>query len=178
MMLRNPVRGYSLAFVLVLALTANSLLSPADGIAGIDKGAHINVAAMHFYSGETPPVHIEGEDEAALLLALRNKAQLIFMSRTTSIKDGDVLSISSDVLRDGVSLEDFGVDCEILVHTDGEKVKVGGKFDALSYDVVHNKEIDGRIVFAGVHVKRDWTLVGYDAKSGVALYVDEEIGVE
>ena len=163
-----------------LGIIAGELtLAPAEGIAGIGKAAHVNVAIFHVYSGNKPPAEIQQPDEAGLLTALKGKAQILALTHTTGVKNNDVLDIQADVLREGKSLEDFGVDCQLILDVkDDEHVKIGGKCETLVWDIANAKQVASNVFIKPTQVGKDWTLIAWDAKEHVAVYVDEEIGAE
>ncbi|WP_287962923.1 hypothetical protein [Alcanivorax sp.] len=164
----------------VVGLLAGEVaMAPAEGIAGIGKAAHVNVAIFHVYSGDKPPAEIQQPDEAGLLTALKGEAQILALTHTTGVKDNDVLDIQADVLREGQSLEDFGVDCQLILDVpDGEHVKIGGKCQTLVWDIVNARQVKSDMLIKPTLVGKDWTLIAWDAKEHVAIYVNEEMGAE
>ncbi len=168
-----------LGLALALAAGADLTLAPADGIAGVGKAAHMNVAVFHVWSGKQPAPEIKG-DEVDLLTAWKGSAQMLGFLHTTGMKDGDVVMLQGDVMRgDGASSEDFGVDCELIVHVkNGEKVTIAGKCDVLVWDVANKRQVKQKMILKPTEVGDDWTLVGWDKKEHIAIYVNEEIGAE
>jgi len=71
------------------------------------------------------------------------------------------------------------VDCQIIIHTkNGEDVSVAGKCEVEVFDIVHGKQISTKLLIRPQQVKRHWTLVGWDSKGRIAIYVNEHIGAE
>ncbi len=169
------------ALLLAGAVIAGGELSllPAEGIAGIGKAAHADLAIFHVHTGGKPPAEINAEDEIGLLTALKGKAQILALTHTTGLKEGDVIDVQSDVLREGEGVEDFGVDCELIVHVkNGEQVSMGGRCEVFVYDLVNKKEVEFKLIIRPTDIGRHWTLIGWDEKDHVAIYADEEIGAE
>jgi len=152
----------------------------AGDITGGAKAPHVNIAAFHKLHGQegfTFPEHIEDHN---ILHALDGKAQFIFMNHTAGLKDGDVITVSNDVLReDAGRFEDFGVDCQITVHVKGRDVSLAGMCEFLMIDQDY-REIDhkGIVTPKMMPPGQDWVLIYYDAEDGIAIYADENMGVE
>jgi len=147
-----------------------------EGIAGIGKAAHANVAVFHFHAGQKPPAEIKGHD---IIGQLHGKAQYLTLTHSTGLKDGDVIMVTSDVLRDGgTSVEDFGVDCQLTLHVKNDSdVTVAGLCNVFVYSVADKREVESKLLIKPVHIDSDdWKLVAWDEKENVAIYVDEEIG--
>jgi len=170
-------------FAAVAALTLALLVGfmaeegVTEGIAGTGKAAHVDVAVFHFYGADKAPAEIRGAD---IISQLHGKAQFLTITHSTGVKDQDVLMIASDVLRDGASSGDFGVDCQLVLHVArGEDVTVLGKCETFYYDAANKQEVESKLVVKPVLLKaEDWQLVAWDPKSRVAIYVDEEVGEE
>ncbi|MDX8401756.1 MAG: hypothetical protein R8K47_03900 [Mariprofundaceae bacterium] len=164
----------------MLALGADLALAPAEGIAGIGKAAHLNVAVFHVHTGKKPPAEITGEDEIALLTALKGQARMLGYMHSTGMKDGDVVLLATDVMREeGGKVADFGVDCELIVHVaNGEKVSIGGKCEVEVWDMVNKRRVSDKLIIKPEPVGDHWTLIGWSEVEHIAIYVDEEIGAE
>ncbi len=148
-----------------------------EGIAGTGKAAHVDVAVFHFYGADSAPREIKGAD---IITRLKGKAQFLTITHSTGVKDQDVLMINSDILREGASAEDFGVDCQLLLHVaQGEDVTVMGKCETFYYDAANKKEVESKLAVKPVLIKaEDWQLVAWDPVAHVAIYADEEVGNE
>jgi len=152
----------------------------AGDITGGEKAPHVNVAIFHKLHGQegfTYPDHITSSD---ILHALEGKAQFISINHTAGLKDGDVMTLSNDVLREGDGdFEDFGVDCQLSVHVKGSDVTLAGMCQILLVDQDH-REIEHKGVIKPVTMKSgaDWQLIYYDVEDGIAVYADEEVGLE
>jgi hypothetical protein len=169
----------ALLMVLVIELPVSAKVTAADITGGV-KAPHVNIAIFHKLHGQegfTYPQKISGEN---ILQSLHGKAQFISMNHTSGLKDGDVITISNDVLRDGAEeFEDFGVDCQLVVHIKGTDVTLSGMCEMLFVDQDHRKiEHRGIVKPFVMHSGSDWELIYYDAEDGIAVYADEEIGLE
>jgi len=151
-----------------------------QGIAGIGKAAHVQLAIFHVYTGEKPATDITSSDEIGLLQALKGKAQMLAYAHTTGVKDGDVLMATTDILRGNeTSAEDFGVDCQLFLHVkNDEDVSVGGLCTVEVYDISHAKQVSAKVIIKSMPVHSHWTLVGWDDQDHIAIYVNEEVGTE
>jgi len=165
----------ALAIALILGFVVEEGVT--EGIAGTGKAAHVDVAIFHFHSSDNAPKEIKGAD---IITQLHGKAQFLNISHTTGVKDQDVIMISSDVLREGASSEDFGVDCQLILHVaQGEKVTTLGKCEVFYFDAANKKEVAAKIMMKPVLLEADdWQLVAWDPVSHVAVYADEEVGTE
>jgi len=164
-----------------IAIAAAELsLAPADGIAGIGKAAHAELAVFYMLPGQTPPKEVQGQGALALLKALEGKAQLLAFSHSTGLKDGDVMLIANDVLREGGNkAEDVGVDCEMILHVKNEEiVTVSGRCAVQVFDISRGKQITRKLIIKPITLGKHWTLVAYDEAEHVAIYMEEEIGTE
>lgn len=171
--------GFCLVVASLVMVVAEISILPAEGIAGIGKAAHADIAIFHVHSGAKPPAEIAAEDEIGLLTSLKGEAQILALTHTTGVQDGDVLDIQSDVLREGKGVEDFGVDCELIVHVDkGEQVTMGGRCEVFVFDIVNKQQVESKMIIKPMTIGRHWTLIAWDEKDHVAIYADEEIGAE
>jgi hypothetical protein len=174
-MKKHIILGGALAIALLIGITFEEGIT--EGIAGTGKAAHVDVAIFHFYGGNSAPDEIKGVD---IISQLHGKAQFLTITHTTGVKDQDVLMVSSDILREGDSSEDFGVDCQIILHVaQGENVTTLGKCEVFYYDAAHKKEVEAKIMMKPTLLKSsDWQLVAWDPVSHIGIYADEEIGQE
>ncbi|RME80577.1 MAG: hypothetical protein D6771_09335 [Zetaproteobacteria bacterium] len=115
-----------------------------------------------------------------LLKAIEGHGRLLSYLHTTGLKDGDVIALSGDVLREGQGVEDYGVDCELIVHVKNEQdVTMAGRCEVFIFDVAHHKEIARELLIKPTPLpQRGWSLVAFDAEDGIAVYADEHIGAE
>jgi len=177
----------SLAFFgLVATLGFASLSLPvsasvkAGDITGGKKAPHVNIALFHKLHGQEAfkyPQHIASHD---ILSAVAGKAQFISINHTAGLKDGDVITIANDVLRDDDgAFEDFGVDCQIAIHIKETSVAASGMCEILMVDQ-DGREIEhkGIIKPAQLESGKDWVLVYNDLEDGIAVYIDEEVNNE
>jgi len=152
----------------------------AGDITGGKKAPHVNIAIFHKLHGHDDfvyPQEIKGDD---IIKDTAGKAQFIAISHTSGVKDGDVLTLATDVLReDAGNFADFGVDCQLSVHLENKDVTLAGMCQILIMDQDH-REIDHKGIVAPykMHAGADWELIYYDAEDGIAVYADEMIGLE
>jgi hypothetical protein len=168
------------AMMMVTSYGVSSSIKAGD-ITGGKKAPHVNIAIFHKLHGQEAyvyPQHIASHD---ILNTTQGKAQFIALSHTAGVLDGDVLTISNDVLREnaGKGFEDFGVDCQLTIHIKNNNVNLAGICEILMVDQ------DGRGIEHKAIVKpttmesgKDWVLLYYDEEDGIAIYADEEIGTE
>jgi len=171
--------GFILAGVGLLMMPVQAKITAGDITGGV-KAPHVNIAIFHKLHGHDDfqyPKHI---DKADILHAMQGKAQFITIAHTAGLKDGDVMTISNDVLREGDGdFEDFGVDCQLAVHIKGSEVSLAGMCEMLMMDqdgreIEHKGIVKPAIMEPGV----DWQLIYYDEEDGIAVYADEEVGLE
>jgi len=175
---------YSAAAVMALAVLALGIPVTASikagDVTGGAKAPHVNIAIFHKVHGQEAfkyPDHIKRGD---ILHVLDGKAQFISINHTAGLKDGDVIVIESDVLRNNHGdFEDFGVDCQMVVHLKGDDVVLGGVCEMLMVDKDHRIiEHKGVVKKFKMNPGSDWQLIYYDAEDGIAVYADEEMGLE
>lgn len=153
----------------------------AGDITGGKVAPHINIAAFHTLHGQEGfkfPDHIADSD---IMSALHGKAQYLFMNHTAGLEDGDVIMVTNDVLRDNAgSFEDFGVGCQLSVHIkDGQDAQIAGMCEFLMVDKNHRQiQHKGVIKPVTLHPGKDWVLLYNDIEDGIAIYADEEVGIE
>ena len=153
----------------------------AGDITGGKMSPHVNIAAFHKLHGQESfafPQHIQGD---AILSALAGKAQFIFMNHTSGLENGDVIMVTNDVLRDNAGgFEDFGVGCQLSVQIkESQDVQLAGMCEFLMVDQNH-RQIDHKGVIKPTMLgsNKDWVLIYNNEEDGIALYADEEIGLE
>jgi len=139
------------------------------------KGTYLHFAA--FFSTNGPgtvqyPDRVPGEDiEGALL---KKGAEMLLFAHSVSIKDGDVITIANDTLREkGSSYADFGLDCQFTVH-DRPVLRVGGLCNIFVTDKKH------AIVIKPVEIRKRlvWIKVFEEKAQGVAGYLMAEEGAD
>jgi hypothetical protein len=173
------VAGFILAGVSLLMIPVQAKITAGD-ITGGAKAPHVNIAIFHKLHGHDDFQYPEYIDKDEILHATQGKAQFIAISHTAGLKDGDVMTIANDVLREGAGdFEDFGVDCQLSLHIKGTDVSLAGICQILMIDQ-DGREIEhkGIIKPVSMHSGGDWQLVYYDAEDGIAVYADEEVGLE
>ncbi len=174
------VAGISLAVgMLYFGMPVQASVKAGD-ITGGKKAPHVNIAAFHKLHGQEGfkyPEHITSSD---ILHALQGKAQFIFINHTAGLKDGDVITVANDVLREESGhFSDFGVDCQMSVHIRSNVITLSGLCEILMLDQDH-REIEHKLLIKPVdmQVGKGWILLYYDAEDGIAIYADGEIGLE
>jgi len=175
----NTAVAVLLAGGLFFGLPVKSTIKAGDITGGV-KAPHMNIAAFHKVHGQEGfkyPEHIKGDD---ILSPMKGKAQYIFLNHTAGLKDGDVITIASDVLRDNAAhFEDFGVDCQLSVHLKGSDVSLAGMCQFLMVDQDHREiEHKGIVKPVTLHDGQGWVLIYYNEEDGIAIYANEEIGTE
>jgi len=170
------------AFVIITSVVALGLSAEAvaGDITGGAKAPHVNIAIFHKVHGQDAFAYPEHVDEDNLLASFKGKAQFISINHTAGLKDGDVITIASDVLRDGAGsgFEDYGVDCQLTVGIKGEDVNLAGICQILMVDK-NLGEIKHKGLLKPFLMKpnQGWTLIYYNAEDGIAVYADEEAGL-
>jgi len=152
----------------------------AGDITGGAKAPHLNIAAFHKLHGQESFNYPKEIDKKGILSTLDGKAQFIFMNHTSGLKDGDVITVSSDVLRDNAgSFDDFGVDCQLSVHLKNKALSLAGICEFLMVDQ-DNREIQHKGIIKPIPLTTagSWTLIYYDEEDGIAIYADNEFGLE
>ncbi|MDQ6955127.1 MAG: hypothetical protein Q9M20_06750 [Mariprofundaceae bacterium] len=171
--------GLVLLGIGLLALPIQAKITAGD-ITGGAKSPHVNIAIfhkLHDHEGFTYPKNIASDD---ILHATAGKAQFIALTHTAGLKNDDVIMLSNDVLREGDGdFEDFGVDCQLSVHIKGSDVTLAGMCELLMMDQ-DGREIEhkGIIKPVTIHSGAAWVLIYYNAEDGIAVYADEEVGLE
>ena len=176
------MRRFFVSISMVLAVLIALVLMPMKtvAIAGGAKAPYVNIAIFHKLHGQEAFQFPEKIAAMNILQALQGKAQFISINHTAGLKDGDVISIASDVLRDDDgTFEDFGVDCQFSVHIKDEDVSIGGMCQIMLVDqsgrVIEHKGFVKPVV---MHAGEDWQLIYYNAKDGIAVYADENMEQE
>ena len=152
----------------------------AGDVTGGKKAPHVNIAAFHTLHGKEGfkyPDHIDAGDFVG---KLQGNAQFIFMNHTSGLKDGDVITVANDVLReDAGHFSDFGVDCQMTIHIKGEIVSLGGMCEILMLDQ-DKREIEHKLFIKPTEMQpgKGWVLLYFDSEDGIAVYADEEVGLE
>jgi len=173
----------SIATVIGLSLAtwgAQASIKAGD-ITGGKKAPHVNIAIFHKLHGQEAYVYPHDIASHDILNVTQGKAQFIALSHTAGILDGDVLTISNDVLREnaGKDFEDFGVDCQITVHSKNNNVSLAGLCEILMIDQ-DGREIEHKAIVKPTTIERgkDWVLLYDDEEDGIAIYADENMGTE
>jgi len=172
--------GFALAGVALLCAQLAPAAVTAGDITGGKKAPHINIAAFHTLHGQEGYKYPEQITDHDILHALRGKAQYIFMNHTSGLKDGDVISVATDVLRDtDGEFEDFGVDCQMTVHLAKASAQLSGICEVLMLDQ-DGRQIEHQLFLRPKTLEdgKDWVLLYYDAEDGIAIYANEEVGLE
>jgi len=172
---------FAVSFALYLSQgdTLKAEIRAGDVTGGV-KAPHVNIAVFHKLHGQeswTYPDHVKRGD---ILHVLDGKAQFVSINHTAGLKDGDVIVIGNDVLREEEgNFEDFGVDCQLTVHIEAQDVRLSGMCEILMVDQNHREiEHKGIIKSMTMHAANDWQLIYHDEEDGIAVYADEAIGFE
>jgi len=168
----------TIALMSVFLLIASPV--KAADITGSKIAPHVNIAAFHKVHGKEDfkfPDHIANHN---IFGALEGNAQFIFMNHTSGLKDGDIITVSNDVLRENAGhFEDFGVNCQLSVSIKGKDVILAGMCQFLMLDKDHRQiEHKGIVKPTTLQSGKDWLLIYYNEEDGIAIYADEEIGLE
>jgi hypothetical protein len=182
----KQIKVLSLCVVAVAAMlmaTSYSVSSSikAGDITGGKKAPHVNVAIFHKLHGQEDfsyPKHIADRD---IIHAMQGKAQFISINHTAGLVDGDIITIGNDVLREGANsaFEDFGVDCQLNVHIKSDNVSLAGLCQVLMVDQ-SGREIEHKALIKPTTMEagKNWVLLYDDTEDGIAVYADEEVGME
>jgi len=174
---------FSMAVIIAIASNTWGVQSSikAGDITGGKKAPHVNIAIFHKLHGQdgfTYPASVDSQD---ILHAMQGKAQFISINHTAGVMDGDILTSSNDILREGAgsAFEDFGVDCQLSVHIASGDVTLAGICQILMIDqdgrqIEHKAIVKATTIKAGTH----WVLLYNDAEDGIAIYADQEVGTE
>lgn len=174
---------FSMAVLFALVATSWSAQSSitAGDITGGKKAPHVNIAIFHKLHGKESFVYPKDIAVRDILHALQGNAQFISLNHTSGLIDGDIITLANDVLREGAndSFEDFGVDCQLSVRFKGDGVSVAGICQILMVDQ-DGREIEHKAIVKPTLLQggKGWVLLYYDAEDGIAIYANEEIGIE
>ncbi len=170
----------AIAIVMIaIGLPIQAKITAGDVTGGV-KAPHVNIAIFHKLHGQDGFTYPEKIAKAAILQAMDGKAQFISINHTAGLKDGDVITIANDVLReDAGDFADFGVDCQMSVHIKGSDVTLAGMCQILIIDQDH-REINhkGIVKSRTIDAGSGWNLIYYDAEDGIAVYAESEVGLE
>ncbi|MDQ6978977.1 MAG: hypothetical protein Q9M09_02230 [Mariprofundaceae bacterium] len=168
------------AVMMVTSYGVSSSIKAGD-ITGGKKAPHVNVAIFHKLHGQEGfnyPAHMADHD---ILHTMQGKAQFISINHTAGLMDGDILAIGNDVLREGAdsAFEDFGVDCQLNIHIKANGVSLAGLCQVLMVDQ-SGREIEHKAIIKPTTMEagKGWVLLYNDAEDGIAIYADEEVGLE
>lgn len=162
-----------------LSLPVQAKVTAGD-ITGGKKAPHINIAIFHKLHGSNAFIYPKLIEKANIINAMADNAQFISINHTAGLKDGDVITIANDILRDAAgSFEDFGVDCQMTVRIKEEIITLAGVCQLLMVDQDH-REIAHKGVIEPFQMdpSKAWTLIYYNDEDGIAVYADEEVGLE
>lgn len=152
----------------------------AGDITGGAKAPHVNIAIFHKLHGHDAYIYPERIKARDILGATKGEAQFISINHTAGLKDGDVVSISNDVLRSSEdSFQDFGVNCRLAIHVKGTVTSISGLCEMLMVDQ-DGREIahSGLVKSVDLKAGQNWVLVYNDKEDGIAVYVEMNIGME
>ncbi|MDQ6978978.1 MAG: hypothetical protein Q9M09_02235 [Mariprofundaceae bacterium] len=173
--------GIVVAAIMMITSYGVSSSIKAGDITGGKKAPHVNIAIFHKLHGQegfSYPKHIAAHD---ILHAMQDKAQFISINHTAGVMDGDILTSSNDVLREGSDkgFEDFGVDCQLTIHLKADHVTLAGICEILMVDQ-DGREIEHKAIVKPTTLEagKDWVLLYNDEEDGIAIYADEEMGME
>jgi len=142
-----------------------------------EEGKHVHVASFFKLPGQESfqwPDEIKGEN---IIGALEGKADFLVLTQTVGIRNGDVLNIQNDVLRDTTAkdFEDLGINCQLSVNNETETWHIGGKCDVL-LPHLNGEKIVGFINATDIKDEKVWHLVWANDKTKVAVYFYKETG--
>lgn len=166
------------ALLLALGPDIHASIKAGD-ITGGKKAPHVNIAVFHKLHGHDDFSYPKEVASGNILEAMQGKAQFIFLNHTSGLKDGDVISVATDVLRDQAGdFEDFGIDCQMTVHLKGNAV-LSGICQILMLDQ-DGREIEHRAIVKPTTLAsgKGWVLIYDDEEDGIAIYADENVGLE
>jgi len=152
------------------------LVQPTTSEAGAKAEHHINIGIFHRFAPEKEfgfPDIISEED---ILNVLSIGSRYISLTHSAFLKNGDVISIATDVLskHDG-ELEDNGIDCQFSVSILEPNIKLSGICEIMAKVNGHTEEHDIIIKPTLLHTGSDWTLLYLDQESGIAVYANSEL---
>jgi len=174
---------FSMAMVLAIAGSAWGIQSSitAGDITGGKKASHINIAIFHKLHGQESFVYPKSIAGSDILKAMKGKAQFISLNHTSGLVDGDIITLTNDILREGAndSFEDFGVDCQLSVHLDAYNAVLSGICQILMVDQ-DSRQIEHKAVVkpTTLQADHDWVLLYNDVEDGIAIYANNEVGTE
>jgi len=137
-------------------------------------GTHVHFAAF-FDNGKKAdfkfPETVAGDDIEAPLVA--KGGEMMLFTHSVSIQDGDVLNLQNDTLREvGDSFKDFGLNCQITMHTKGIW-NVSGMCETFITGEGKNNQI---ILPVSISKQLIWYKVFEDKEQGMAGYFMKEQG--
>ncbi len=174
---------FSIAVVFAIAASAWGVQSSitAGDITGGKKAPRINIAIFHKLHGQESfayPTSVGGND---ILQAMKGKAQFISLNHTSGLIDGDIITLTNDILREGANdnFEDFGVDCQLSVRLDAANAVLSGICQILMVDQ-DSRQIEHKAVVkpTTLQADHDWVLLYNDIEDGIAIYANNEVGTE
>ncbi len=171
---------FALGWVAMMVVVPIQAKVTAGDVTGGIKAPHLNIAIFHKVHGQEAFQYPDTIAKSDILSSMLSKAQFISINHTAGLLDGDVVTIANDVLRDNAgAFDDFGVDCQIIVHVKEALVTLSGLCQMMVMDQDHRKvEHKGMIKPFAMKHGSDWQLIYYDAEDGIAVYADEEIGLD
>jgi len=163
---------FYIAAILAAVVTTSLPVVSAEAVAS-ENAAHM-MFGIFFKEGDPNfkyPAQIKGED---IIGPLRGKAEYLIVAHSAALKDGDVISLQNDLLRNGdAGMDDLGVNCQLTVHTG--IWSVGGKCDVF-LPALHEQKSTGIIPPTTIEGDLIWYNVWTDPATGVAVYVLRETG--
>jgi len=167
------------AAMLALGMPVQAEIKAGD-VTGGAKAPHVNIAIFHKLHGQDAFAYPVSVAKGDILKGFSGKAQFISMNHTAGLKDNDVITLSNDVLRENAgAFEDLGVDCQVSVHIKNTDVSLAGMCEIFLIDQDH-REIEHKGIIKTVTVKNgaDWQLIYLGEEDGIAVYANQEIGLE
>ncbi|RMG29730.1 MAG: hypothetical protein D6732_17300 [Methanobacteriota archaeon] len=101
----------TVAVIVSLFSAGEFFLNPSKGIAGTKHEINVDIAIVHFHSGN-PAKNYDGN--ASRFIFNIDNGQLIAFTHINNVKNGDILNIQSAILRNSQSTGNFGLDCQIM----------------------------------------------------------------
>jgi len=151
------------------------LLLANMGIASA-AGTHVHFAGFFnngTQAGFSFPDTVVGDDIEAPMA--KNGAEMMLFAHSVSIQDGDVLNLQNDTLREvGGVFKDFGLNCQITVHSAGDW-NVSGQCETFITGDNKNNQL---ILPVPIPKQLVWYKVFEDKEQGVAGYFMKEQGAD
>jgi len=172
---------FTLPLLLVMCFVAAAfmLVQPSNVEAGTKNEHHINIGIFHRLAAHKTFSFPDTIPEKEILNVLSKGASYLSLTHSSSLKNGDVISIATDVLsKHDTELEDSGIDCQFSLSIKEPDVKLAGVCEVMARINGHTEEHDFVIKPTTLHTGSNWTLLYLDEESGIAVYANSELASE